>query len=260
MNFRKIRLLFIVALLFGCSSLFSQSIELSGNVIASGDVEGIHVINVSYSRFTTTNEFGEFTIPARVNDTLKFTGIKYEVAVVVLSPLLYQTKTLEVVLKDNINVLDEVIIGEILTGDLLLDLENSDAKPGINFYDLGLPGYKGKPKTQSERRLFEATSGGGFIPLNPILNGISGRTKMLKNQVRLERQDKCMNAMRSEFSEILFRDNYLEEDLRSEYFYFCADHEDFRSLCDIDNEMEILMFLQNQLKAYKANRAESRDN
>lgn len=259
MNFKRIKYSLFIIILFWFHSLCSQTIELSGKVTASGDVEGIHVINVSYSQFTTTNEFGVFVIPARLNDTIKFTGIKYEVSQVVITPLLFQTKTIDVALEDNINVLDEVIIGKILTGDLLLDLENSVAKPAINFYDLNIPGYLGKPKTQSERRLYEATSGAGLIPLNPLLNAISGRTKMLKNQVRLENQDKCMNAIRSEFSEVLFEDDFLEEDLRAEYFYFCADHEKFKSLCALDNEMDILMFLQKQLKIYKANRAEPRN-
>ncbi|WAC01499.1 hypothetical protein N7U66_16040 [Lacinutrix neustonica] len=58
---------------------------------------------------------------------------------------------------------------------------NSDAKPTINFYDVGIPGYKGKPKTKSERQL--QTAGdfkpimllgllAGSMPFDPLLNAI----------------------------------------------------------------------------------------
>ena len=58
----------------------------------------------------------------------------------------------------------------------------------------------GKQKTQSERRLYEATSGSGLIPLNPILNAISGRTKKLKSHIAIERKELCAESLESKFS------------------------------------------------------------
>ena len=128
-------------------------------------------------------------------------------------------KIVTVVLEEQINQLKEVIVGKILTGDLLSDIDNTEGDPPINFYDVGIPGYTGKTATQSERRLNEATTGGGFIPLNPILNAISGRTKMLKQQVALEAKDELLFSIKARLSEVFFELNPLEESLIMDFFY-----------------------------------------
>lgn len=56
---------------------------------------------------------------------------------------------------ENINVLDEVFVGKVLTGDLSIDIKNSDLKRPIDFYDVGIPRYTGIPKAQCERRVLK---------------------------------------------------------------------------------------------------------
>merc|ERR1711974_356898 len=160
--------------------LFSQSTEIQGKVTASSDIDRIHIINKTANRFSVTNDDGEFEISASVNDTILISAIQYKPLEILITPLMIQSKFISAHLTDKITELDEVVVGRILTGDLLSDIENSDKKRDLNFYDLGIPGYTGKQKTQSERRLHEATTGSGLVPLNPILNWLSGRTKELK--------------------------------------------------------------------------------
>ena len=120
-------------------------------------------------------------IPAKENDTLMISSVQYVLKKVLITDIIMQTKAVTVNLEDNVNLLDEVLVGKILTGSLMTDIENSDAKREVNFYDLGIPGYTGPKKTQTERRLYEATTGGGIVPLNPFLNWVSGRTKRTKS-------------------------------------------------------------------------------
>ena len=49
-----------------------------------------------------------------------------------------------------------------MIGNLGSDIKNAEDETPINFYDL-IPGYTGKPKPVNERKLAEATSGGGLI-------------------------------------------------------------------------------------------------
>lgn len=220
--------------------------------MASDEVEGIHIINKTANRFTISNDQGEFIIPARLNDTILFSGISYHPKEIVISKLLIASKQMTVYLEELVNALDEVVVGKVLSGDLKSDLLNSDLKRKINFYDLGIPGYAGKPKTQSERRVYEATTGDGFIPLNPIINGITGRTKRLKMLVRLEKSDDCLDKMKSDFADDLFSNHDLDEDRKAEYFYYCQDDPQFDHLCNAKNDMETFEFLVAKLETFKA--------
>jgi len=160
-----------------------------------------------------------------------------------------------------------VVVGKILTGDLLLDIGNSDAKRDINFYDVGIPGYTGKPKTQKERRLFEADAGKMvviaplFIGVNihKLLNRISGRTKELKKAVKLEEQVDCMNTIKSEFSNLLFADYQIEEHLKIEFFYFVAEDPKFEMICKAGNDFETYEFLIQKLYMNSNDSPESKE-
>ncbi len=237
--------------LFACTITNAQMVNIEGRIVASGDLVGIHIINKTASRFTITNDNGVFEIPAKLNDTISISGIQYSQKEIIIDQIILQTKKMTAYLEDKINELDEVLVGKILTGNLLSDIENSDAKPDINFYDLGIPGYTGKRKTQSERRLYEAQSGVGLVPLNPLLNWISGRTKRLKNQVKQEAQDKRMRAADAELSEVLFEIEDLDEAKRNEFYYFASEDPKFMGISKKNNDLEMLEFLTEKLKVYK---------
>ena len=162
-----------------------------------------------------------------------------------------QTKRVTVNLEDKVNELDEVIVGKILTGDLLSDIENSDIKRDVNFYDVGIPGYTGRRKTQTERRIYEANTGSGLIPLNPILNWLSGRTKRLNEQLAREKEEKAVQSVASKYSKLLFENTTLSTTQQNEFFYFSADDEEFKDLYRSGNELKMLQFLKDKLNAFK---------
>ena len=242
---------FFLCFVFLFLKLSAQSKEIKGKIIASSDVLGIHIINKTQSKFAVSNDFGEFIITAKQNDTLVVSGIQYEPKEILITDIIMQTKAVIVNLVDNVNVLDEVVVGKVLTGYLLTDVNNSDAKRELNFYDFGIPGYTGPRKTQSERRLYEAQTGGGFIPLNPILNWISGRTKKLKTQIKREELELAIAEAKAKFSKLLFKDDTFSEEMRDEYFYFCGDDEAFKMIFDMGSDIKTLQFLQSKLEAFK---------
>ncbi|MEZ4801956.1 MAG: carboxypeptidase-like regulatory domain-containing protein [Gelidibacter sp.] len=250
----KIKYFYFICGLFFISVANSQSVEIRGKVIVDDDdIEGIHVINKTASKFTITNSNGEFVIPAKLNDTIIFSAIKYKPKEIIINSEILKIKMLNVYLTELVNLLDEVIVGKVLTGNLLSDVENSEAKRDIDFYDLGIPGYTGKPLTQSERRYNEATTGGGIVPLNPILNYFSGRTKMLKNQIKIERLNDCLESIKSNLSQTFFEYNELDETYRVEFFYYCLEDDEFSTICQIKNDIKTLEFLKEKLQDYKEN-------
>ncbi|RIA08796.1 hypothetical protein OE09_0619 [Flavobacteriaceae bacterium MAR_2010_72] len=258
---------YIVIIIFLAGSLSAQEVIIEGRVIADDEVEGIHIINKTAGKFSITNQHGAFIIPGKLNDTIIISGIKYLREEVIVNAQIYNSKTLEIPLTENINQLNEVIVGRVLTGDLRSDIENANIKSEINFYDVGIPGYTGKLKTQSERRLFEADNGKFFvfygigfaINVHKILNRISGRTKQLKIHVRLETLDACMYRAKSEFAETIFGDLDIEEHLKMDFFYYASEDPQFMSLCNRDNTMEMYEFLIGKLVNYNENQNEVED-
>ena len=231
------------------ANLNAQTVTITGEVIGADDIENIHVINKTSKTFTITNSTGHFQISGKLNDTLVFSSIQYTGLEVVLDATVILNKTISVNLEEHVNTLDEVVVGKVLSGNLLLDIGSNDITPDINFYDVGIPGYTGTRKTQSEQRLQEA-SGGGLLAINPIINAISGRTKMLKAHVELERNDLLITNIRQRLSEEFFLSNALEEGKRMDFWYFCSEDPTFIARCKEKSDIEILAFLNERYLQY----------
>lgn len=239
--------------------MLSQSVEIHGKVTSKLDVENINVINTTAQVFTITDSNGEFNITARLNDTLVFSSILYKPKSVIVDKDMILFKVVKVDLEEQINQLDEVVVGKVLTGSLLSDIKNVEGDPPINFFDVGIPGYTGKPATQSERRLNEATTGSGIVPLNPIINAITGRTKMLKQRIKLEEKDELLHSLKTRLSKDFLMSNPLDDDLVADFFYFCADDENFIKYCKNQTDFNILIFLRMKYKQYLGNLNANKD-
>ena len=252
--------------------LNAQTIDISGKVIGKSEVDGIHVINKSAQKFTITNNKGEFLIPAKLNDTIVFSGVTYQKKELIITQAIITSEYVTVELTELVNELDEVVVGKVLSGDLLTDINDSGAKAKINFYDLGIPGYTGVPKTQVERKLYEADGGsfinsvgsanigvGAGVNLHKILNRITGRTKMLKSHVKFEKANTCMDEAITKFADDLFANETIEEPKMVEFFYFASDDDRFLQICKSKNELLLYEFLQEKLKIFKTHLQESKD-
>ncbi|MFS4483783.1 hypothetical protein ACKGJY_12250 [Hyunsoonleella sp. 2307UL5-6] len=116
----KLKLFFIS--LFFVQLSTSQSVEITGIVESSGDVENIHVINKTAQKFTITNTSGGFVIPVNLNDTLSFSSVQYESKVIIISEEILNSKKVLVTLDAQINELDKITLTNGLTGNLATDM------------------------------------------------------------------------------------------------------------------------------------------
>lgn len=261
-----IKIKYTLLLFAGLVCYFSTGqTRIDGKIIASEDLEGIHILNKTALKYAITQEDGSFTIIVRLVDTLVISGLKYQLKEVVVTKQMIDERYIEVELQEKVTVLQEVIVGEILTGSLASDVENTDAETDINFYDLGIPGFTGTPLTQTERRLFDADAGNTFslsggpfgggagVNLHKLLNLISGRTKRLKRNVRLEDNQQCINYYKVEYSTDIFKHNALSPIYHNEFFQFCEDDPTITELCKENNSIKIIEFIKAKLKIYKNN-------
>ena len=253
------KIIFTFMIIVFSFNLQAQRKDLNGQLLADDDIEGLHILNKTASKYIISNEDGSFVIPAKASDTLFISGLKYDNKEVVITQSIIDLGSFSVQLTEKVNELDEVRVGNFFTGSLESDLQNSDAKTEINFYDLGIPGYKGKPLTQNERKLHDADGGGPIytglgVNVHKLLNRISGRTKKLRAIVALDKEDNCIERLRREYEDAIFISDTLADNLKNEYFYFCQEDEGFKTLCEENNDLKAIEFLQAKLKAYKKNR------
>ncbi|WAC01500.1 hypothetical protein N7U66_16045 [Lacinutrix neustonica] len=80
----------------------------------------------------------------------------------------------------------------------------------------------------------------------------TGRTKELKKQVALEANTVLMYALKGRLSETFFKSNPLKEELKMDFFFFCAEDDNFTQRCQ-NSDLEALVFMKVKYEAYKKN-------
>lgn len=229
--------------------------DLEGRVTSTdGDVAATHVLNTTTQRAGITDIHGFFSIQVRVNDTLVFSAVQFKKKEIVITPSIFTSKNLIVPLDDALEQLDEVTVTPYnLSGDIIKDIGVLDTEPVVTASTLGLPNAYVRVLTKAERELFEATSGGGFIPLNPILNGISGRTKMLKKRLERDKLYSRTERVREFYADSLYRTQLkIPENKTDDFFYFCEVDTTFQHVVDTHDLFQIWEYLEKRSLVYRA--------
>ncbi|SIS94981.1 CarboxypepD_reg-like domain-containing protein [Zobellia uliginosa] len=246
----------------------AQSSEtLEGRVYSdNNDVSGTHVLNTTTNRATITDANGFFDIVVRLNDTLVFSAVQYKRKEIVVSESVLESKLLLIPLEEALNELDEVVVTPYnLSGHMASDLKNLEIDPVVTASTLGLPNAHAKRWTQSERLLREAsamsvtgtTSGlgaGGAVSLNPIINGITGRTKMLKKRVKRDRAYSRTERVRAFYVDSLYTTELkIPQDKIDDFLYFCEVDADFQKVVDGHDRLKIWTFMKRKSVVYRKN-------
>jgi hypothetical protein len=154
---------------------FAQ-VKLKGTIDAKGaSVENIHISNLSNEKSTISKADGTFEIEAEEGDLLTFHAIHLEFWRQSVKPKDIACSCIAISLLPKTMELEGVEVTEYTK---------------INAVSLGIVSPNIVRRTQAERRLYTATSGGGLIALDPIINAITGRTKMLKEELVIERLER----------------------------------------------------------------------
>ncbi len=222
----------IIALFFvllGTLNGFAQKKNVLGKVIAkTRDLEGIYIKNISLNTSASTQKGGYFSIEANPNDTLIFSAVHLIGREKVLTYADMNKSLVFVPMEYADNILEELVIDRTVTTE-----------------SLGLGGAR--KLTPAQRRLHRATSSsGGIIPVDLIVNAISGRTKMLKKAVELEEEYLFVNQLLDKFP-VDFYTNRLKipEQYHMAFGYFLAqDPIIVTSYQTVDNTQLNLMYTE----------------
>jgi hypothetical protein len=204
-------------------------------------LEGINITNISNKINVVSDQYGAFSIIANAGDILSFSAVNYEPLRKYINAKDFIAGIINVDLTPRSIELNEVIV---------------NGNPNITAENMGIIPRDQIKLTPAERRL--QTAGdfkpihllgllGGMLAVDPILNAISGRTKMLKKAVSVGKKEFLIAKL-----EVLFEQKYYIETLKisEEYIrgfqYYCIEDSDFsRSLNDKNKTMS--MFLMTNL-------------
>ncbi len=253
----KIRtVFFLLVLLLPILGTSQSTKQLTGKVIAKDkDVTGVVVQNSTTKKATITDVDGSFTIRVALNDTLVFSALQFKRKVLPITPTFFNATFLTITLEEFVNELKEVVVQPYnLSGRLGSDVVGLNLEKDVSAEALGLPNAHVRVITQSERKLYEATSGGGLIPLNPILNAISGRTKMLKNRVNVDNTYARTQRVQEFYADSIFKaDLKIPYEKIDDFMYFCEVDSVFQATVDTHDKLKIWEFLVKKSVIYRDN-------
>jgi hypothetical protein len=224
----KINYTLFFVLLFVSKITFGQSVikEIRGRITAElASVEAINIENTNNNSIVISDKKGFFLLDVSEGDILTFSAVNLETLRKKITKLDLNSDFMKVEMTPKSIFLREVII----------------KAPEITAENQGIIPYGQKKYTPAERKLYTATSGGGILPLDPIINAISGRTAMLKKGIIIEKKEMLLAKM-----QYLFEDKYYTETLKipEDYIrgfqYYCIDDADFAKALKSKNKTLIM--------------------
>lgn len=232
---------------------FSKTLE--GKVYSEdGDVAATHVLNTTTKKAAITDINGYFSIAVSLNDTLVFSAVQYKRKEVVVHAGILESSFLSVPLEESNIALDEVIVMPYnLTGELGRDMNNMDVEPVVSASSLGLPNAHVRIPTQAERSLYAATAN-PIMSFDPLINAITGRTKMLKKRVARDIKYNKSQQLRTQFADSLF---VLQLKIPlgkiDDFLYFCEVDANFNTIVDSQDLFAIWEFIKQKSVVYRKN-------
>lgn len=253
MKLKYILLLFIMT-----TVLFAQAqeiIRLEGIVLNDTiDKAQLNIVNITLKKGTVTTAQGKFTIEARENDTINVSAVQYESRQFVVNPTIFKRRKITLYLIPIINQLETVNISNIdLTGDITKDVGSTRYKVKITPSQLGIPENTAPERTVEERRYHTAISSGGGIPLDGLINSITGRLKMLKKHIEVSRFKELVQDSRYKFTDSLYmKELDIPEELIEDFVYYIFENPKAKKLVDVNNVLGLFEFMKEESVSYKA--------
>jgi hypothetical protein len=227
--------------LFAAVSFAQESlpVELKGRVDSfMPNLEGIYVVNLKTEKTAITDENGDFSILAMIGDTIMFSALQIKRKHVVLSCESFAETILNVKMQPLINQLDEVIVRSY---------------NNINAVSLGIIPANQRSYTPAERKYATASSARlNPMGLDPIINLLSGRTAMLRKEMKVEKKESYIAMLENMFDKEHFINTLrLPLDYIKGFEYYVVDNDKFTRILDQKNKTTIEFLLGELANKYK---------
>lgn len=179
------------------------------------ELNDVNVANLRSESTTATDRNGNFSMFVKVGDTLQFSGLQIIGKKIVIDEKDIAKQLYVINLEAKVIPLEEVEIKKY---------------PNINAVSLGILQKPAKVYTPAERKLKAATDldakigFGGAMSLDPLLNWMSGRTAMLKKELKVEQKEYLLQKIEYMFKEEYFLENLkIPKDYLRGFWYYAVE-------------------------------------
>lgn len=195
--------LLIIAIFFvSAIGLTQETDRVMGVIINSSDntpLESVNIVNLNQVIGTTTNSKGEFTIAAKVNDTLHLSYLGFKsIKVRVTNDWLKLFESAEIELTELALALEEVVVNQLrLTGYLEVDIKQV---PIINNnYRYSISGIEGSGYEASKKSGLTNVIGSIFNPADFLHRMFGNKPNEMKKLKKMKEDDEIRNLLASRF-------------------------------------------------------------
>lgn len=207
-------------------------------IVGNENSEKVTIVNLVNEKTTISDSQGEFYILAKVDDLLVFSSVNLEYYRKIIEIEDLKPETLIIKMTPKITELKEVIINK---------------HPEINAVALRISPKGIIHRTQMERKLYTAGDFkpihllgllGGHLEVDPLINAINGRTKMIKKELEVERKERLFVLLGS-----LFDDSYFTKTLKipvdyiKGFQYYCIEDKLLAEVLKTKNKTNIEFLL-----------------
>lgn len=210
-----------------------SSKEILGQIFEkSTSVDGVNIINNTTQVSTISDADGRFSITVKEGDVLVFSSVNLE-------PLKRRISA------EDLNV--SLLVIKMTAKEIELKEVVVNDNYGITAENLGIVPRGQKTYTPAERKVYTATS----TSVDKLLNAISGRTKMLKKEVNVEKREMLFKKI-----EYLFDENYYTERLKipaddiKGFQLYCVDDADFAVSLNTKNKTMSMFLITDLARKY----------
>ena len=195
-------LLIITIFFVSAIGLTQETDRVMGVIINSSDntpLESVNIVNLNQVIGTTTNSKGEFTIAAKVNDTLHLSYLGFKsIKVRVTNDWLKLFESAEIELTELALALEEVVVNQLrLTGYLEVDIKQV---PIINNnYRYSISGIEGSGYEASKKSGLTNVIGSIFNPADFLHRMFGNKPNEMKKLKKMKEDDEIRNLLASRF-------------------------------------------------------------
>ena len=233
---------FAIFLVFITQFVFSQNEKLLKGKIVVKDAtpQGVHIINLMNEKETISDTEGFFSILAKPDDLLVFSAVHLDYMRKIIEVSDYNSDVLLIEMTSKVNQLDEVQVVDYSH----LNAESLGITNGVKTYT---PAER-KLKTAGDFKPIHLLSLlGGSLDIDPILNAINGRTKRLKEEIKIEKKEMYLSKLEDLYEAGFYTEKLkIHTDYVDGFKYYILEDADFIAVLNKNNETEI-SFLMSRL-------------
>lgn len=213
---------------------------VSGTVTTEGfPLESVSIRNVSSEKFTVSDVSGRFQLHMKTGDTIVLSHVGMQDLIRFISSKDIQQQPLLLKMQQQAEELKEVVVNE---------------HSKINAVALGIIPKEIKTLSMNERRL--KTAGdfkpihllgllGGSLQIDPILNAINGRTKRMKRNIGIEKQQRNIAFLEMHAMSYMKNEMQLTEAQAQLLIDYIITDDRLQTVLDLENEARLQFFLQD---------------